>query len=89
MREATIEVLKALCEGKEVTEVKGIEFKTTRVSNEIVYIRNTLNIQVNTVRVNLENRKWYGRYELVRDKDNLAKAKEVLQRLQNESGRSN
>ena len=78
MREATLLTLKALYDGKEVTAKSAIELKTTRVTNEILAIRDQLNIKVNTVRVDLDNGKWYGRYELDRSQENLDKARLTL-----------
>ena len=78
MRGAIITTLKALYEGKEVTANKSLECNTTRITNEITTLRNDLGIDVITDRINLENKKWYGSYRLVRTDENLTKVREIL-----------
>ena len=82
MRGAVLTTLQALYEGKEVTANSGLECNTTRVSNEIGFLRNTLNIKIATDRVNTDSGKWYGRYRLIRTPDNIARVKEVLEQYQ-------
>jgi len=78
MRGAIKATLKALYEGKEVNATNGLNFGTTRTSNEIVALRHTLGIDIDTVRVNTSNRKWYGKYVLVRSEKNLEKVRVIL-----------
>lgn len=79
MRGAVITTLKALYEGKEITANKSLECNTTRITNEISTIRNDLGIDIITDRINLENKKWYGSYRLVRTDNNLNKVRDILQ----------
>ncbi len=78
MRGAVTATLQALYEGKEVTASKSLECSTTRITNEISTLRNGLEIDIITDRVETENRKWYGSYRLIRTKENLEKAKIIL-----------
>ena len=78
MRGAIITTLKALYEGKEVTANKSLECNTTRITNEITTLRNDLGIDIITDRINLENRKWYGSYRLVRTDENMQKVRDIL-----------
>lgn len=79
MRGAVITTLKALYEGKEITANKSLECNTTRITNEISTLRNDLGIDIITDRINLENKKWYGSYRLVRRDNNLKKVRDILQ----------
>lgn len=79
MRGAVITTLKALYEGKEITANKSLECNTTRITNEISTLRNDLGIDIITDRINLENKKWYGSYRLVRTDNNLNKVRDILQ----------
>lgn len=78
MRGAVIATLKALYEGKEVTANKAKECNTTRITNEISTLRNILEIDIITDRVETKNRKWFGSYRLIRTKDNLEKVRAIL-----------
>jgi hypothetical protein len=78
MRGAVITTLKALYEEKEVTASKSSECETTRITNEITVLRNMLNVDIITDRVNTINRKWYGSYRLVRTDENLARVRDIL-----------
>lgn len=78
MRGAVIATLKALYERKEVTANKGKECSTTRITNEISTLRNILEIDIITDRVETENRKWYGSYRLIRTEENLEKVRVIL-----------
>lgn len=78
MRGAVITTLKALYEGKEITANKSLECDTTRITNEISTLRNDLGIDIITDRINLENKKWYGSYRLVRTDENLKKVRDIL-----------
>jgi len=79
MRGAVITTLKALYEAKEVTASKSSECKTTRITNEITVLRNVLNVDIITDRINTKNRKWYGSYRLVRTDENLARVRDILE----------
>ncbi len=80
MRQAVIIVLQALENQKdEVSSWRSEErFKTTRITNEISYIRNTLNIGVITDMVRKPNARPYGKYSLKRSEDNLQKVRKYL-----------
>ncbi len=78
MRGAVITTLKALYEGKQVTALRGGQYKTTRITNEISTLRNELNIDIITDRINTENGKWYGSYRLIRTEENLERVKAIL-----------
>jgi len=80
MRQAVSIVLKALHdENCEVSSWRSEErFRTTRITNEISYIRNTLNIDIITDIVRKPNARPYGRYSLKRSQQNLKKVKEIL-----------
>ncbi len=78
MRGAVITTLKALSDGKEVTANKGIEYNTTRITNEIDTLRNGLGIDIITDRINTVGRKWYGSYRLIRTPENLEKVRVIL-----------
>ena len=78
MRGAVLATLQALYEGKEVTARKSLECDTTRISNEISTLRNGLDIDIITDRIETENRKWYGSYRLIRTEKNLEKVRVIL-----------
>ena len=78
MRGAVIATLKALYERKEVTANRGKECSTTRITNEISTLRNILEIDIITDRVETENNKWYGSYRLIRTEENLEKVRVIL-----------
>lgn len=78
MRNAVIATLKALYKKKEVTAKKGYECETTRITNEVSTLRNSLGIDIITDRINTENKKWYGSYRLVRTDENLKKVRDIL-----------
>lgn len=78
MRDAIITTLKALYDGKEVTANKSLECNTTRITNEITALRNDLEIDIITDRINIKNKKWYGSYRLVRTDENLKKVRDIL-----------
>ena len=78
MRRAIITTLQSLYDGKEVTASKSIECDTTRISNEISTLRNGLDIDIITDRIDTENGKWYGSYRLIRTKENLEKVRVLL-----------
>lgn len=89
MRGAVIATLQALYEGKEVTACKGLECSTTRITNEISTLRNILDIDIITDRVETENQKWYGSYRLIRTEENLKKVNVLLElHKQDESQRN-
>jgi len=83
MRSAVIITLQALYECKEVTAKNSIECDTTRVSNEILTLRNTLGVEIATDRITTINRKWYGSYRLIRTDENLKKVREILEKYSN------
>jgi len=80
MRQAVMIVLHAL--DNQVDEISSFRseerFKTTRITNEISYIRNTLGVEVITDTVRKKNAKRYGKYRLKRSKENLKRVKEIL-----------
>lgn len=79
MRGAVIATLQALYDGKSVTANKSLECGTTRITNEISTLRNGLNIDIITDRVETENHKWYGSYRLIRTSENLEKVRVILE----------
>ena len=79
MRNAVFTTLKALYEAKEITANKSIECNTTRITNEIFTLRNTLGVDIITDRVYINSRKWYGSYRLVRTDENLKKVRAILE----------
>jgi len=78
MRRAIITTLQALYESKEVTANKSQECESTRISNEISTLRNTLSVDIITDRVETDNHKWYGSYRLIRTEENLKKVRAIL-----------
>ncbi len=78
MRGAVTSTLQALYDGKEVTASKSLECSTTRITNEISTLRNGLGIDIITDRIETKNRKWYGRYRLIRTEENLEKVRVIL-----------
>jgi hypothetical protein len=77
MRRAVIATLKALYKGKEVTANRSLECDTTRITNEICILRNTLGVKIITDRINTENG-WYGCYRLIRTPENISKTIAIL-----------
>lgn len=78
MRTAVITTLKALYDSKEITANKSLECNTTRITNEISILRNELEIDIITDRVNTKNGKWYGSYRLIRSNENIERVKKIL-----------
>ncbi len=80
MRQAVIIVLDALMnKNKEVSTLRSEErFKTTRITNEISYIRNKLGIDIITEMVRKPNARPYGKYHIKRSKENLKRVKKIL-----------
>lgn len=80
MRQAVLIVLQALDnQANEISSFRSEErFRTTRITNEISYIRNTLNIEVITDIVRKPNARPYGKYRLKRSEKNLKKVKKIL-----------
>lgn len=80
MRQAVLIVLHALDnQANEISSYRSEErFKTTRITNEISYIRNTLGIEVITDIVRKANARPYGKYRLKRSKENLKKVQKYL-----------
>lgn len=78
MRKATLQTLKALYEGVEVNASNSLKFGTTRITNEIATLRNEHNIKIETQKVKLDSKKWYGNYKLVRSSENLQNVKRLL-----------
>ena len=80
MRQAVLIVLQTLDnQANEISSFRSEErFKTTRITNEISYIRNTLNIEVITDMVRKPNARPYGKYHLKRSPKNLKRVKEIL-----------
>lgn len=84
MRPAVIETLKGLYEGKKVTALNCGQFDSTRITNEITVLRNSLGIDIITDRVPTDSKKWYGSYRLVRTQDNLKRVKALLEAYSDE-----
>ena len=80
MKQAVFIVLQALeNEAQEVSSWRSEErFRTTRISNEICYIRNTLGIDVITKMVRKPNARPYGKYQLKRSVKNLEKVSKYI-----------
>ena len=80
MRTAVIITLQALYNANdEISSFRSEErFRTTRITNEISYIRNTLNIEVITDIVRKPNARPYGKYRLKRSEKNLKRVKKIL-----------
>ena len=86
-RLGTIESLTATLKGlinnaDDITALNGGKYLTTRLSNNIVELRSK-GIAIITERIELANKKHYGRYKLARSKDNLDRAKQLLQAYSN------
>ncbi len=79
MRVAVMATLQALYDKKEVTANKSLECKTTRITNEISTLRNDLEIDIVTDRIETTNHKWYGSYRLIRTEENLEKVRVLLE----------
>lgn len=78
MEKLHITILKCLYLEKDVATVNGSkDYSTTRVTNPICTLRNQYNIEIETLRVNTSN-SWYGRYKLVRTKENLVKVRKLI-----------
>ncbi len=88
MRRAVFNVLKALYEGKEVTATNAIHYGTTRITNEIGILRNVLDIDIITDRVETSNGKWFGSYRLIRTKENIRRTDKILERYKHETQES-
>lgn len=84
MRPAVLKTLKGLYEGKKVTALTCGQFDSTRITNEITVLRNSLGIDIITDRVQKDHKKWYGSYRLVRTEDNLKIVKALLEAYSNE-----
>lgn len=83
--ESTQRILIALLEGAEDITSASSETKylTTRISNQIVGLRKSgIDIETKTVKVPNKN-KFYGRYVLVKDKENIENAISLLEELEN------
>lgn len=80
MRQSVLIILQSLEEQRdEVSSWRSEEhFSTTRITNEISYIRNKLGIDIITTMVRKPNAKPYGKYTLNRSKENLEKVKKYL-----------
>jgi len=80
MRHAVTIILQALDKQKiEVSSWRSEErFRTTRITNEISYIRNKLGIDIITTIVRKPNARPYGKYHLKRSKDNLGKVRKYI-----------
>ncbi|MCT7505518.1 helix-turn-helix domain-containing protein [Aliarcobacter cryaerophilus] len=83
--ESTERILNALLNGAEDISSASSETKylTTRISNQIVGLRKSgIKIETKTVKVPSSN-KFYGRYVLVKDKENIENAISLLEELEN------
>ncbi|MDA3062836.1 MULTISPECIES: helix-turn-helix domain-containing protein [unclassified Campylobacter] len=86
-RLGTIESLIATLQGlinnaDDITALNGGKYLTTRISNNIVELRDK-GITIITERIELANKKHYGRYKLAKSKDNLVRAKRLLKAYSN------
>jgi hypothetical protein len=80
MRQAVFIVLNALInEDEEVSSWRSEEnFRITRITNEISYIRNKLDIEIVTEMVRKPNARPYGKYHLKRSENNLEKVSKYI-----------
>ena len=80
MRQSVTIVLQVLKDqSAEVSSWRSEErFRTTRITNEISYIRNKLGIDIITTIVRKPNARPYGKYHLKRSKENLEKVRKYL-----------
>ena len=80
MRHAVTIILQALeNQNDEVSSWRSEErFRTTRITNEINYIRNKLGIDIITTMVRKPNARPYGKYHLKKSKENLEKVRKYI-----------
>lgn len=77
-------ILKALLNGDEDISSSSSEFRflTTRITNQISSLRKSgIDIETKTVKVP-DSRKYYGRYVLVQDEQNIERAVLLLEKLE-------
>ncbi len=77
-------ILKALLNGDEDISSSSSEFRflTTRITNQISSLRKSgIEIETKTVKVP-DSRKYYGRYVLVQDEQNIERAVLLLEKLE-------
>lgn len=73
-----ITILECLYYDKDVATVNDTkDYSTTRIANPISKLRNQYNIEIETLRVNTSN-SWYGKYKIIRTKENLAKVRKII-----------
>ena len=81
--ESLTATLKGLIQGADdITALNGGKYLTTRLSNNIVELRSQ-GIAINTERVKLPNKKYYGIYKLANSKANKDRAKKLLKAYEN------
>lgn len=82
--ESSQRILKALLDGDEDISSSSSEWKylTTRITNQIGALRKSgIEIETKTVKVP-DSKKYYGRYVLVQDDENIEKAILLLEKLE-------
>ncbi len=82
--ESSQRILKALLNGDEdiSSSVSEWKFLTTRITNQISALRKSgIDIDTKTVKVP-DSRKYYGRYVLVQDEQNIERAVLLLEKLE-------
>jgi len=83
-REATARILKALLDNEEDISSSSSEsrFLTTRITNQINGLRNS-GIEIKTITVNVPGtKKYYGRYELIKEEENITNAVLLLEQIE-------
>lgn len=82
--ESSQRILKALLDGEEDISSSSSEWRylTTRITNQISALRKSgIDIETKTVKVP-DSRKYYGRYVLAQDKQNIERAVLLLEKLE-------
>ena len=82
--EATIRILKALLNCDEDISCVASEWKflTTKITNQISALRKSgIDIETKTVKIPDTN-KYYGRYTLIQDEDNINRAISLLEKIE-------
>lgn len=82
--EATSRILKALLNNEEDISSSSSEFRflTTRITNQISSLRKSgIDIETKTVKVS-DSKKYYGRYELVKEESNINNAVLLLEQIE-------
>ena len=82
--ESSQRILKALLDGEEDISSSSSEWRylTTRITNQISALRKSgIDIETKTVKVP-DSRKYYGRYVLAQDEQNIERAVLLLEKLE-------